>query len=179
MSCAVCFDEMDMQEFNDPRERTETCFKMECGHAYHTTCLVQYLSRTNHQCLHCNQQQTPAAELGRDGLKARLLAAVNRIPEVRAVNQERLEAVSEYRETIAGLRKEFRDFVHKRIEESKLHEKRAYWFSTERALKRAQLEAANKISNQHVGSLQIGTRRRSMFHWAEWRLRHPRFSIAL
>jgi len=38
MTCNICYENMDMLEYNDPNESTLTCFKLECGHSYHTKC---------------------------------------------------------------------------------------------------------------------------------------------
>ena len=62
MSCVICFGDMDMQEYGDERSHTETCRKLRCGHAYHTDCIIEFLSHSNHRCPACNEYKTPEAK---------------------------------------------------------------------------------------------------------------------
>ena len=66
--CAICFDEMDMKYYQDSRDQTPTCFKLECDHAYHTKCIVASLQKTQHKCPQCNSHKTPEQVLTMEGL---------------------------------------------------------------------------------------------------------------
>lgn len=96
-TCCVCQDAMDMEDYNDERPSTETCFKLECGHAFHTRCIFQYLRETEYECLHCNVRRTPREEIELTGYIAQALEDLRADPEVRRLRREVEEAVAEFR----------------------------------------------------------------------------------
>lgn len=96
-TCCVCQDEMDMEEFNDTRPATDTCFKLECGHAYHTRCIFQYMRETEYECLHCNIRRTPREELEMTGLIAQTIEDLRSDPEIRRLRREAEEAITEFK----------------------------------------------------------------------------------
>lgn len=96
-TCCVCQDDMDMEEFNDTRATTDTCFKLECGHAYHTRCIFQYMRETDYECLHCNVHRTPREEIEMTGLIAQTIEDLRSDPELRRLRQEAEEAIREFK----------------------------------------------------------------------------------
>lgn len=170
---------MDMLEFNDPREKTDTCFKLNCGHAYHTACIIRYLSNSNHSCLHCNETKTAAQELNIVGLAAKLKAKVSRHPEVQFLKREMDEAYSEYSQSVKTLKAEVKEFIKMRIAETRIKEKRDYWQAAERAVKSKQREIARAMGREYIGALVESERHRYRRRWGFWSTIHPYFGIRL
>lgn len=96
-TCCVCQDAMDMEEFNDTRATTDTCFKLDCGHAYHTRCIFQYMRETEYECLHCNVRRTPREEIEMTGLIAQTIESIRSDPESRRLRREAEEAIAEFK----------------------------------------------------------------------------------
>jgi hypothetical protein len=168
-----------MLDFNDPRQKTDTCFKLECGHAYHTACIIRYLSNSNHSCLHCNEIKTPAEELTIAGLARKLSGALSRHPEVRYLKAEVNEATNEYKNAIKELKTEINQYIKRRIAETNLREKRAYMKSAENAVKAKQREIAKEMGREYVGAIEQLSNRRFRSRWKFWSLLHPRFGMRL
>ena len=179
MSCSVCLDDMDMLDFNDPREKTDTCFKLQCGHAYHTTCIINYLSNSNRSCLHCNEIKTPAEELTVTGLARKLTGTLNRHPEVRYLKAEVAEATNEYKTATKELKAEINEYIKRRIAETHIREKRAYMKSAESAVKAKQREIARELGQEYVGAVEQIANRRFRSRWKFWSLNHPLFGMRL
>jgi hypothetical protein len=107
MPCPLCLDEMDLEDFRDERKQTETSFQLQCGHAFHTKCLVDTLSHTQMQCPACNHYKSPETKLKLKGLLAKARAEISKDPEVReltsevaAAKEELAEAGREYRKKV-------------------------------------------------------------------------------
>jgi exonuclease VII large subunit len=171
-TCIVCMDDMDMEEFNDPRERTETCFKLACGHAYHTGCLVNFLQNTNHRCAHCNNYRAPEARNRMRGLVDGLLRELDRDPEMRALKAEYKEAEKELREATFALQEDVRQFIAERMDALAWKDKRAYAQKCERALKTHREAAAREKGPEYVGALRDRQR-----HDRDWVARHRRYNL--
>lgn len=178
MTCSVCLDAMDMLDFNDPAAKTESCFKLECGHAYHTSCIIGYLSHSNRSCLRCNAILLPGAELTYRGLRAKLRSELARRPELKPVRSESNAALKEYKDTVKALKAEVLEFINQRISETKLREKRSYWNKTESSLKAATRTIAKGMGPQYVGAIaqEINPYRRN---WRFYRELHPYFGTRL
>ena len=86
---------MDLEDYNDPQSSTDTCFKLECGHAYHTRCIFRYMRETDYECLHCNVRRTPREELEMTGLIAQTIEDMRSDPELRRLRREVEEAFTE------------------------------------------------------------------------------------
>lgn len=175
-TCIICFDDMDMEDFNDPRDRTDTCFKLQCGHAYHTNCLVRFLQETNHKCAHCNEHKTPERRLLMRGVIQRNMARIRAQPEVRAVAGEMQIAKRELQTTGDQIRKDVREFAKRRAQELGFKEKRDYYTACERAVTSAQKVAAKRLGLQYVGTMQEMPRH---YRWRRWRTIHPRIYLTL
>ena len=171
MTCSVCLDAMDMLEFQDPSAKTESCFKLECGHAYHTACIIRYLSHSNRSCLRCNAIQLPGVELTYRGLRTKLRIELARRPELKPIRDETKAALKEYKETVTALKSEVREFIDRRISETKLLEKRSYWKKSEATMKVASREAAKGMGPQYLGAIADVKRN----DWGYYRELHPRF----
>ena len=124
--CPICLEEMDMTSFQDERQQTATCFKLECDHAFHTSCIIRCLSLTNQKCPSCHKNKSPTEELTREGFAKRLIAELKRVPEIRVSITELRETISEFSDTVNILKQEVKDFVKKRSEELLIEEKRKY-----------------------------------------------------
>ena len=189
MTCNICLDEMDMLEFNDTRPRTETCFKLECGHAYHTKCVVEFLTRTRHKCPGCNTEKSFEEQLSREGIALNLIRDIKKTDTIKNLRNEYTEATSEYVNLLKVIGKETRDFVHKRAEELRIKEHKNYYFSTRTAIKNACKEIAKDMGNKYVSAINVRKRRgynvtileEEMFGKRTWstgyRREHPRIFV--
>jgi hypothetical protein len=126
MPCPLCLDEMDLQDFRDEKLQTETCFQLQCGHAFHTKCLVDTLSHTQMQCPACNQYKSPETKFKLRGLMAKARAEIARDPEVQAIRQEMDEAEKELREAGKEFRDAVRAFAREKAAELRIRDKRNY-----------------------------------------------------
>jgi hypothetical protein len=103
--------EMDMEEFQDPRESTPTCVKLECHHAYHTRCAITYLKRTNFDCIMCNRHKEPLERLEEEQLALNTFAVVKRDPIYRELKRDALAKFKAYTEAKKLAKKEVHDFL--------------------------------------------------------------------
>jgi hypothetical protein len=103
--------EMDMEEFQDPRESTPTCVKLECHHAYHTKCAITYLKRTNFDCIMCNRHKEPLERLEEEQLALNTFAVVKRDPTYRELKRDALVKFKAYTEAKKLAKKEMHDFL--------------------------------------------------------------------
>ena len=112
--CSVCQQEMDLEEFQDTRESTATCVKLECGHAYHTRCAISYLKRTNFDCILCNRHKEPHERLEEEELALNTFAVVKREPAFRNLKREALGKYKAYKEAKKVFQKEVNEFLASR-----------------------------------------------------------------
>ena len=112
--CSVCQQEMDLEEFQDARESTATCVKLECGHAYHTRCAISYLKRTNFDCILCNRHKEPRERLEEEELALNTFDVVKREPAFRQLKREALLKFKAYKEAKKVFQKEVDEFLASR-----------------------------------------------------------------
>lgn len=196
MTCPVCYDDMDMKEFGDDKESTETCFKLECGHAFHTKCIVMVLSKTEHQCPSCNKHKTPEEQMEHDGLVKKMIMELKKDDRVKISLNEYRESKAEYKALLKQINDEARVWIRNRAEELKINEHRSYYLRSISSVFKVAKEVAIERGNRFVGALVGFTRSRHgvygrdlsayklMFGcdppgWRDWRLRHPRVYVAL
>lgn len=194
MTCAICFDEMDMKEYKDELEGTETCHKLECGHAFHTKCIIDFLTKTHHACPGCNKSKPPEKQLEIEGLIRATLTAVKRDPRVKDAKKEYEIGKEEYKQAIKQLEKESKEWVLKRAEELKIKEHRSYYHNSGNAVMSAAREVAKEMGPRF--SAAVNSDRTPPNRWGatiskkiifgsnppgyrDWRLRNPRVWIRL
>jgi hypothetical protein len=143
---------MDMRMWNDERESTPTCYKLDCGHAYHTKCIIECLKRSNLGCPNCNERKTPQEELTRKGLFLKAIREITKNPELRHIKEEYNESAKELTETRKQLKNDAIAFIKKRKQELMFDEKRAYFFKCIQTYKKQATKIAEKMSNMHLGA---------------------------
>ena len=94
-----------MEDFNDTRQSTETCYKLECGHAFHTRCVFQYIRETEYECIQCNTRRTPREEIELSGYIAQTIEDLRSDPEIRRLRREVDEAITEFNSVRAEVKR--------------------------------------------------------------------------
>lgn len=152
-ACVLCFDAMDMKSYEDEQNSTTTCFKLECGHAYHTKCIIDCLTKSNVGCPNCNVHRKPENELTMKGIVARVVREVKRDPELQPFKQEYEVSMKELADTKKQIKKDAKEFIAKRKKELLFEEKRKYHIQCAAAYRRKIFEIAQKRSPVHLGVL--------------------------
>ncbi len=181
---------MDMREFNDPHLSTDTCFKLECGHAYHTKCIVQFLTRTEHKCPSCNQHKTPTETVEFGGVIVNAIKNIKKDDRVRIAKHEFHEARTEYKAVISQLKKEVKEWAKNRANDLKISDHKEYYKqSASNVMAKAKIVAA-ELGPIYIGALKTKEQTRRETRWGEnlakrelfgahvpgfrdWRLRNP------
>ena len=153
MTCPICFDEMDMKEFKDEEEGTETCHKLECGHAFHTKCIVDFLTKTSQACPGCNKTRPPEKQLEIEGLIRKTVSHVKNDVRVRLAKEEFKTGKEEYRSALKQLEKEGREWAHKRAAELKIKEYKSYYYSSAKAVMTAAREVATEMGPRYIAAV--------------------------
>lgn len=191
-TCIICFESMDMCSFRDERDKTDSCFKLDCGHAYHTKCIITCLSQSNYKCPSCNKHKTPEQKLTHEGLVRRLIMELKKDDEIKLVANEFKEARDELSNGIQQLKKDLKEYVKLRSKELQIDEKRSYMLKCLAELRSKAIHIANKKGPQYRGafSYEGGYRywRGTNFERAFlgrvtasslYRLKYPRYSANL
>lgn len=185
-TCAICFEEMDMDTYQDERESTETCFKLECGHAFHTKCIVTCLQKSNHVCPQCNKQKTIEGKLTAEGLATKLFVDLKKHPDVKIAIKELKEARIEMNESMETLRKETREFVEKRKKELCIVEKRKYLLDSLSNVRKVIRTVSNEFPPMYSGCFSFFTQWRleklifgTQSYRYMYRLKYPRIYIPI
>ena len=161
--CVICFEGMDMIPYQDEREQTETCIRLDCGHAYHTRCIVRCLSQMNQKCPNCNTTKSPSQEITRDGLARKLISEIKKEDDMKFLLHEYKEVREELQEAESQIRKDIKEFYTKRREELLIDEKRKYFMNClARILSTAKTIAKTK-GPQYIGALV--PERRRYYQW--------------
>ena len=127
--CSICYEHMDMKSFKDSNTSTTTCVKLECEHAYHTTCIITVLNKTNAQCPLCGKNKV-SDEVTREGLLKKIFSSAKRNPEIKQSIQEFKESFSSYKELIKQLKIETEEFIINRMKETNFKQNRTYLIKT-------------------------------------------------
>ena len=192
MTCPMCYEDMDMREFKDERDGTQTCHKLECGHAFHTKCIIEFLTKTESKCPCCNNHKSADQKLTEAAMSKKLLGEIRRSSQFKAAKDEVFEAREEYIRVTKQLRDEAKAWITNRAIELKLQENKKYYFSTVSACKATANEVSKTLGSKHVGALlkyvSTGMRHQNTFEeflfgkqrwWQVYRFKHPRFSMQL
>lgn len=154
-SCALCFEDMDMQMWNDEHDSTLTCYKLPCGHAYHTKCIIDCLTKSNIGCPNCNSHKSPREEFTRRGLLMKAISDIKKNPELRYIKQEYKQSIQEIVQTRKRLQKEAREFIQQRKKDLCFDEKRSYYTRCLAAYKKQATDIAKTLSPMHFGATHV------------------------
>jgi len=192
MTCPICFDDMDMQEFQDELQSTETCFKLECGHAYHTKCIIESISKSNHKCPACNEYKSPEQKLEHEGRVINLLTEIRKDRRLRNAKHEFIESTAEYKKLLRSLNHEAKEWIQQRAIELKIPEHKSYFVKSMRQVEHVAKEVAKDMGPKYVAVLAERTTVNRYYRTARdialygknydiynWRLRHPRIYACL
>jgi hypothetical protein len=142
---------MDMQEYEDARESTLTCIKLQCGHAYHTRCIVHCLLQIDRKCPHCNDVKDPPTT---EQVHAKLRAEIKRVPEVKELLKELDDIKEEYSKDVKELRKEIREYAKNRVTQLGLDKKRDYMLKCLNKLQTTAKRVAKRKGLKYVEALK-------------------------
>lgn len=173
--CPLCFEELNVPEYrenntNEPIIEGNTT-RLECGHAYHSSCVVQMIRSCQGKCAQCNatrlvdaqdEYATWSQRISFEGKCKKALAKVKKENEI----AEGLLDVRAFREEIDRKRREFDKLVieaQKKIaEDLKIEETiDLFDFSRRETLKRFKKKA------RESGSLELAT----IGKLSDWRLK--------
>lgn len=183
-----------MTDFKDERAGTETCHKLDCGHAFHTKCIIDFLTKTESKCPCCNNHKTLDQKLTEAGRAKNILKEIQRSEQFKAAKNEAIQSKEEYLQITKQLKSEAKVWIANRATELKLHEHKAYYFKTITACKKAANDVSKSLGAKHIGALMDytaapGTRRQERLFedfifgkqrwWQVYRLKHPRFYMNL
>jgi len=155
-SCPLCFEDMDMKSYEDERDCTPTCFKLECKHSFHTKCIIECLTHANRKCPSCNSQKNADELLSAEGLCDRLMKELKNDVDVRYLVNEYKEASAEFKSTFSQLKKEVKEFAKKRGEELQFFEKRNYNRQCLHAIKTEMKHTARLLGSKYLGAMLHG-----------------------
>lgn len=124
-----------MNSYEDDRDQTSTCFKLECDHAYHTRCIVTCLQRTQHKCPQCNSHKTPEKVLTMEGLITEVFDEVRKEKTFKQNLVEYRESRKDLDNTIKTLKNDVKEFVEKRKEELEISKKKSRYTSSMRSVR--------------------------------------------
>ena len=149
--CPICFDEMDMLFYEDPNETTSTCFKLECGHAFHTKCIIKCLQTSDHRCPNCHEGKNFKEEMTREGILMNLIKDLKKDERTKEALKEYQEADKELRQTVKQLKEDTIEFSKKRKEELKYDEKHKYFVKSISNVKSTMKEVADEKGPMYRG----------------------------
>jgi hypothetical protein len=152
MACAICYEDMDMAEFKDPRQSTITCYKLACEHAYHTSCIIRCLKNSRHECPLCNTIKPPEILLNNEGFARKILHEVLRIPEIVHNRKELFTSRELLLEKKRQLKKDVTEYAKKRAEELKINDHRIYFSKCLIYIKNLIKKYCIELGNVYVGA---------------------------
>ena len=191
-TCAICLDDMDMKTFEDERNSTETCVKLDCKHAFHTRCIITCLSTQDKQCPQCNTAKTIEDELTGQGLMKMTVRRFKQQPEVKYLLNELKTSKKEYTGLLKNLRDQTRKFIKEKVKELNINVHRKYFIKCLHKMRKMVKEEAVRLGPLYVGILESDRAWRSRYggstvekmlygssSWTFWRLKNPKLRINL
>jgi hypothetical protein len=151
--CPLCFEHMDMMGYQDERQNTTECYKLDCGHAYHTSCIITCLTQMNRKCPQCNSQKDPSKELTKEALASKLIRELKRDDRVKPLMDEFKESYDEYSTTLSQFKKDLKKFVESHAQELCLEEKRKYMMKCISEIQTTSKAIARQKGTQYQGAL--------------------------
>jgi len=146
-TCAICFEEMDMNAFRDDEESTSTCFKLECNHAFHTKCIVECLQKTRHKCPSCNEDKNLEETLTREGIILDLVDEVKKAEPVKMALEEYRKAKTEMADSLKIFKEDVKNYATQKKIEMKLAEKYKYYMKCQTNVS----QEANRVAKTKGG----------------------------
>lgn len=126
---------MDMKYYQDSREQTSTCFKLDCDHAYHTRCIVACLQRTHHKCPQCNSHKNPEQILTMEGLITEVFDDVRKKQDLKTELAHYKTSKKELETVIKTIKQDLKEFAEKRKRELQFKEKKKQFGLSMRSVK--------------------------------------------
>jgi hypothetical protein len=163
--CPICLEDMDMIHFNDERESTPLCFKMNCGHAYHTKCIISCLSVEGKKCPQCNDKKSASQELSIEGLRAKYLREIKRDKDIQFLMNELTLSEQEYTDAKRQLKKDIQEFINKRKVELGMDVKREYVLECLKRIRNDSKVIAKEKGPEYVACLVPGDQRGYRRSW--------------
>ena len=191
-TCPVCLDDMDMKSFEDERNSTETCVKLDCKHAFHTRCIRTCLSTADKKCPQCNTPKTFEEEITSEGLIKMCVRRFKKQPEVKSLLQEMNIAKKELSGTLKVLREEVRKFIKEKVRELNMAPQRKYFIRCLHKMRKLIKDEATRLGPMYVGVIENDRGWRSRYGgssvermiygcntWSVYRLKNPYLRMKL
>lgn len=156
-TCPLCFDSMDMLGYLDERQATATCFKLECNHSFHTKCIIDCLSKSEHKCPSCNKYKSAEHKMTEAGLAQIFLREIKNDVDVKYAVSEYKSALTELKETYKQLNDDVNEYAKKRCEELHFYKKRQYVNDCVTAVKAEVRASAKTKGPRYVAALHYGS----------------------